>query len=174
MNKYYPTKEIVAGWLTETKGGRTLGGIKNIIGIVMKHNNESLFYSILDDCFFRILPSKEEPICNDDIYSNKLFVEVYDIYQMQRKTLGVWLYERLKKEYITKKDIIGYKSIISGHYSDLDYPDKIELDTKVDYEDNSITDSYIIISEGDYREKLGRLITYDENCIYGPVRKKIL
>ena len=79
MNKYYPTKELVAGWLTEAGTDRRLGGIKNIIGLVVKHNDEEFFYSILDDCFFKILPSKQERISKNDIYTNKLFVEVYGI-----------------------------------------------------------------------------------------------
>ena len=167
MNKYYSTKELVGGWLTEVTTERTLGGIKNIIGIIVRHNGTELFYSILDDCFFRLLPSKEELIHNDDIYSNQLFVEVYIAIPDFCLTLGDKLYKQISTEFITKNDIIKYRSLISGHYADLDYVDKLDLDTKVDYEDDSEFDKHIISSEPEYREKQGRIITYEEACIYG-------
>ena len=56
MNKYYPTKEINCAWLLEMNQNRTMDGIKNIIGIIIEYNNEKLFYSILDDCFFIFFP----------------------------------------------------------------------------------------------------------------------
>lgn len=170
MNKYYPTKELVAGWLTEAGTDRRLGGIKNIIGLVVKHNDEEFFYSILDDCFFKILPSKQERISNNDIYTNKLFVEVYGILQ----SVGEVFYKKIKTDFITKDEIIKYRSLIVGYYSDFDYIDKLEIDTKVDYEDNLAFDRYIISSEPEYREKQGRPITYDEKCIYGPVKNRKL
>lgn len=46
MNKYYPTKKINSAWLVETDSDRSIGGIKNVIGIIVEHNNERLFYSI--------------------------------------------------------------------------------------------------------------------------------
>ena len=177
MNKHYPTKELVGGWLVEATTGRTLGGIKNIIGITVRHNDTELFYSILDDCFFRLLPSKEERTYNDEIYSNRLFVEVYTaIPDFGYLTLGNSLYKKINKEFITKEDIIKYGSIISGHYADLDYVDKLDLDTKVDYEDGSQRDKHIINSEPEKKKKIGRLITFEENCVYGhePVKKKTL
>ena len=91
---------------------------------------------------------------------------------MQHQTLGEGLYKTINKETITKEDIIKYHSIISGHYADLDYVDKLIIDTMVDYEDDTQFGKYIISSEPEYRQKLGRLITFEETCIYGPVKKK--
>ena len=85
----------MANWATTDK---TLGGIKNIIGITVRHNDTELFYSILDDCFFRLLPSKEERTYNDEIYSNRLFVEVYTaIPDFGYLTLGNSLYKKINK-----------------------------------------------------------------------------
>ena len=57
MNKLYKTLDIYTAWLVEViSQHNSLGGIKNIIGIKVTHNGEHLFYSILDDCFFHILP----------------------------------------------------------------------------------------------------------------------
>ena len=175
MNKYYPTKELVGGWLIEANTARTLGGIKNIIGIIVRYNDKELFYSIFDDCFFRLLPSKEELIYNDDIYSNQLFVEVYTASPSGwYLTIGDNLYKKINAEFLTKEDIIKYKLFISGHYADLDFVDKLETDTKVDYENPSEFDNFIIRTEPEYRAKQGRLITFEENCIYGPIKKKKL
>ena len=175
MNKYYPTRELVGGWLAEANTGRTLGGIKNIIGILVRHNDKELFYSILDDCFFRLLPSKKELIYNDEIYSNQLFVEVYTaVHDFGYLTLGERLYKKINAEFINKDDIIKYRSLISGHYADLHYVDKLEADTKVDYEDPSEFDKFIIRTEPEYRAKQGRTITFEENCVYGPIKKKKL
>lgn len=175
MNKYYPTKELVGGWLIEANTARTLGGIKNIIGIIVRYNDKELFYSIFDDCFFRLLPSKEELIYNNEIYSNQLFVEVYTaIPDFGYLTIGDNLYKKTNTDFLTKDDIIKYKSFISGHYADLDYVDKLGTDTKVDYENPSEFDNFIIRTEPEYRAKQGRFITFEEDCISGPIKKKKL
>lgn len=61
MSKCYPTKEI--------DSNKSMNGIKNIIGIKVTHKKEILFYSILDDCFFRIIPAYEELANNYENYA---------------------------------------------------------------------------------------------------------
>lgn len=165
MNKYYPTKQINSAWLMEIDGG-----IKNIIGIIVKHKNENLFYSILDDCFFRMLSSYEERANNREKYLDKIFVEIYDNHYMT----PTWkkLYEETKKDFLTKEEIIANKNLIPGYYSDFDY--ELEMDTKVDYTNFSTIDENIINSVAEYRKKRKRPITYDETHIYGPIKKKKL
>lgn len=172
MNKYYPTKKINSAWLVETDSYRSMGGIKNIIGIIVEHNNERLFYSILDDCFFRVLPSREEGLDNSSKYYNRVFVEIYADGNSHMSPVGVELYEKLKADFLTKEEIIANKKFIRGYFSDFDY--EINIDTKVDFENASTIDENIIDSVSDYKEKLGRPITYDEGHIYGPVKKKTL
>lgn len=168
MNKYYPTKQINSAWLMEIDGG-----IKNIIGIAVKHNNEDLFYSILDDCFFRILPPKEELANNKAKYLGKIFVAIY-CDENNHYMIPTWkkLYEKTKKEFLTKEEIIANHTLICGYYSDFDY--ELEMDNKVDYTNPSTIDENIINSESEYRAKMGRPITYDEDHIYGPIKKKKL
>lgn len=175
MNKEYPTKKIDSAWLVEVCSDRTIGGIKNIIGIVVEHYNEELFYSIFDDCFFRILPFRilppREELVNDwGKYSNRVFVQVYG--NLFTKTVGLELFEQTQKDFLTIEELIANKNFMSGHYSDLDYG--LKIDTKVDYENYLTIDENIIDSELDYREKLKRPITYDEGHIYGPQKKKTL
>ncbi|GEM_PF-4366518 len=170
MNKMYPTKKINSAWLVETDSYRSMGGIKNIIGITVEYNNELLFYSIFDDCFFRILPSKEKLATDWEKYSNQVFVEIYGI--VFNKTVGMELFERIQKEFLTKKEIFVNRDAITGHYSDLDY--ELIMDTKVDYENYLTIAENIVNSEQDYREKKKRPITYDESHIYGPHKKKTL
>ena len=172
MNKYYPTKKINSAWLVETDSYRSMGGIKNIIGIIVEHNNERLFYSILDDCFFRVLPSREEGLNNSRKYYNRVFVEIYADGNLHMSHVGVELYEKLKADFLTKEEIIANKKLIRGYFSDFDY--EINIDTKVDFENASTIDENIIDSVSDYKEKLGRPITYYEGHIYGPVKKKTL
>ena len=167
MNKYYPTKKINSAWLVETDSYRTMGGIKNVIGVIVEHNSERLFYSILDDCFFKVLPSREERFDNLNKYSNKVFVEIY-----RMSPVGIQFFERLKKYFLTKEEIIANKRFISGYFSDFDY--EINLDTKLDFENVSTIDENIIDSVSDYEAKLERPITYDECHIYGPHKKKTL
>ena len=117
--------------------------------------------------------TKEELIYNNSIYQNQLFVEVYtEIHGLGYLTLGDNLYKKINTEFITKNDIIKYKPFIPGYYADLDYADKLDLDTKIDYEDDIDFDKHIISSEPEYREKQGRFITYEEDCIYRSIKKK--
>lgn len=173
MNKYYPTQQIKSAWLAEVCPDRTIGGIKNIIGIIVKHNNQNLFYSILDDCFFRIFPSCKEIANNREKYSNKVFAEIYD----DRIPIGIEIELYIKKpekDFITKEEIIANKKMILrfGYYSDLDY--EPEINTNIDYENPFTIEENIINSEAEYRKKLRKPITYDEDHIYGPVKKRKL
>lgn len=172
MNKYYPTKKIDSAWLVEIDSYRSMVGIKNIIGIVVEHNSERLFYSILDDCFFKILPSREERLDNSNKYTNRVFVEIYADGNSYMTPLGIQLYERLKTDFLTKEEIIANKKLIMGYFSDFDY--EINIDTKVDFENASTIAENVIDSVSDYKAKLVRPITYDESHIYGPVKKKTL
>lgn len=173
MNKYYPTQQINSAWLMEIKSDRTMGGIKNIIGIVIKHKNETLFYSILDDCFFRVLPPKEELASIMQKYTDRIYVEIYDD-SNNHYMFPTWkkLYEALKKDFFTKEEIIANQHFLPGYYSDFDY--ELDMDTKVDYENLSTIDENIINSESEYREKMRKPITYDEDHIYGPRKTRIL
>ena len=167
MNKYYPTKKINSAWLVETDSDRSIGGIKNVIGIIVEHNNERLFYSILDDCFFKVLPSGEERF---DF--NRVFVEIYTDNNLRMQSVGIQLYEILNTDFLTKEEIVANKEFIRGYFSDFDY--EINLDTKVDFENASTIDENVIDSVSDYEAKLERPITYDESHIYGPYKKKTL
>lgn len=166
MNKYYPTKEINYAWLLEMNQNRTMDGIKNIIGIIIEYNNEKLFYSILDDCFFKTLPSSEERINNFEKYANRIFVEVYHIDNPCISPIGVELYKKLEKDFLSKEEIIANRKLIRGYYSDFDY--YTYDDNNVDYNNTSAINENIINSVSEYEQKLGRPITYDENHIYGP------
>lgn len=167
MNKYYPTKKINCAWLVEVDSDRSMGGIKNVIGIIVEHNNERLFYSILDDCFFKVLHSREERL---DF--NRVFVEIYNDDNLCIQSVGIQLHERLKTDFLTKEEIVVNKKFIRGYFSDFDY--EINLDSKVDFENASTIDENVIDSVSDYEAKLGRPITYDESHIYGPHKKKTL
>lgn len=81
-------------------------GIKNIIGIVVEYNNENLFYSILDDCFFKIVSFNEKLADNKGKYLNKIFDEVYDGDSQYMTPIWKDLYEKTKKEFLTKKEKI--------------------------------------------------------------------
>ena len=179
MNKYYPIKQIKSAWLTEVSSDRSLNGIKNILGIVVTYNSENLFYSILDDCFFRIIPfstfpskynSAQEQINYYLKYSDQVFAEIND------NNLPVWLilYDKFKKDFLTKEELIASRDILPGHYSDLDY--NLETETSLDYKNKSIISENIISSETEYRKKKGRPITYNPRHIYGPnaIKKKKL
>lgn len=169
MNKVYPTKEITSAWLTD----RMFGGIKNIIGIVVEYDNQKLFYSILDDCFFLATTldffkdySLDENWMN---YSNQLFAQIYSSLS---QTIGIELFENTQKYFFTKEELIANKSLISGYYSDLDY--ELNLNTNVDYENYLTINENIIRSEVDYREKKQRPIIYDTMSVYGPKIRKLL
>lgn len=171
MNKYYQTKNIYSAGLLEIQNEAIhICGIKNVMGVIVYHNNEELFYSILDDCFFRILPSREDLIANWKQYNKSLFVELYDRDYTSIKTLGTKLYEKLSKDSLTKEEIIANKEIVflSGYFSDLDH--ELKTTTDVNYEDSSTISENIIVSEPHYRKKLGRTITYDPGHIYSKVK----
>lgn len=172
MNKYYPVKQINSAWLVEVRAGSTIVGIKNIMGIVVKHDNDNLFYSILDDCFFRILFFDEDLTNNMEKYSNRIFAIIASEYKHYMPSIWKKLYEKVKRNFLTKEEIIANKNFITGHYSDFGY--ELETDTKVDYENFSTIGENTISSEPEYKERMGRPITYDENHIYGPIKKKKL
>ncbi len=161
MNKVYKTLDLYAAWLVEVHTHNSYTGIKNIIGLKVEHNSEDLFYSILDDCFFRILP-KNDPSKN--IWQNlqkRLFVEIYEYLPPYLKTFGMETYERLKMPYLTKEDLINNKDKLTfGYFSDFDY-ENLKTSTLVDYECIETIDEYIIDTRDDYEEKLHRLIDYD-------------
>lgn len=158
MNKKYHTLSIIGANLSKIQSDTSRAGYKNIIGIVVKHNEEELFYSILDDCFFRILPSFNN---NYKQYSDCIFVEVYNYIEppFEFKTVGMYLYDELKKEYITKEEIINNYKCIMGYYSDFDY-DKIKNDNKVNYLNKLTIEDNIIDTELEYEEKLKRPIIH--------------
>jgi len=173
MNKLYKTLDLYAAWLIEVGSYNSLAGIKNIIGVKVTHNGECLFYSILDNCFFRILPQNDPTKNTCENRQERLFVEIYE-YQKppyELKTLGMDLYRKIKKDSITKKEIIEYKKLLTGYFSDLDC-DSLQLETNVDFEDSHTIEENIIDTVQEYEEKLGRPITYDRGHIYGPSKVK--
>lgn len=175
MNKLYRTLDLYTSWLVEVDSYNSYGGIKNILGVKVEYNGENLFYSILDNCFFRILPQYDPTRNVLERLQGRLFVEVYD-YQnppFEFKTLGMDLYEKIKREYITKKDLIAFKDFLRGHFSDLDY-DLQKAETDIDFRKSKVVEKNIIDTVKQYEEKLGRPITFDSNHIYGPNKKKLL
>ena len=163
MDKYYNTKEIRSGWLFDVSvNGRSYGGIKNVIGIIVNHNNEKLFYSIFDDCYFRIaeIHKSIDHLLNCD---NEIFVNVYDANAMM--PVGLSLYEKIRKDKITKEELVGYKDYITGYYSDLDYNN---INNVTDNENRDLIDEYTITTIEEYMEKLNRFITYNQSHINGP------
>lgn len=101
------------------------------LGIVVQYNNERLFYSILDDCFFRILSSSEEHVNDLDKYANRIFTRIYADGNSHIMPIGIELHKRLKTDFLTKEEIITNKKLITGYYSDFNY--KLSIDTNVDY-----------------------------------------
>lgn len=151
MEKQYKTLELIDANLQEILKTKARAGYKNIIGILVDYKNEKLFYSILDDCFFRILPPYNPITDNWKQYIGKIFVELYEL-----KTFGMELYEKLKIDYITKQELIKNKKLITfGHYSDLEY-ENLNLETNVDYE-HPIEEN-IITTEEEYVRKLEHTI----------------
>ena len=176
MNKLYRTLDLYAAWLVEVTP-ESRGGIKNIIGLKVQHKGENLFYSLLDDCFFRVFPS-------NDIYKYEhkgtqgcLLVEIYE-YQAppyELKTFGMELYNYIKKDYITKQELIEIKKDkdwLFGYQSDFSYK-LLKTDTNVDYEDSLLIDDYIIDTVEEYEEKIKRPLSYEDDCIYGPSARKL-
>ena len=177
MNKLYKTLDIYTAWLVEVNSQHnTLGGIKNIIGIKVTHNGEQLFYSILDDCFFHILP---QDYSTRDLY-RKLFVKIYEYLKppFEYKTFGMKLYRYINKDYITKQEIIEIKKNkewLFGYQSDFSY-EALKTDTTVDYENPLTIEENIIDTVQEYEEKLKRPLSYESDHIYGPqnYRSRIL
>ena len=147
-------------------------GIKYIIGIKVIHNGEYLFYSILDDCFFRIFPSDipDSKIWKD--LRGRLFVRIYEYQEppFEFKTFGMKLHDYINKDYVTKQEIIEIKKNqewLFGYQSDFSY-ELLKTDTKVDYENSLTIDENIIDTVLEYEKKERRPITYDSTHIYGP------
>lgn len=170
MNKYYPIKEVKSAWLMEIYSDRSICGIKNILGITVTYHSENLFYSILDDCFFRILPFSTFPPYDAqeqiDFYlkhPNQVFVEIY---KNNDSISPVWLglYDKFKKDFLTKEELIASSDIIPGYYSDFDYI--LETETGLDYKDESVMSENIVCSEVEYLQKKGRPIAYDSIPVY--------
>lgn len=176
MNKVYSTRDIIGGNLQEMFDNRGRCGIKNAIGLIAYYNDEKLFYSILDDCFFRILPEFNPRTDNYKGLSGHLFVELYE-YQAppyEIKTFGMQLYDFLKKDSVTKEEIIKNKgNYLWGYYSDLDY-DLLKTETDVDYEDNSIIKDYIMDTELEYEQKLNRPIMYTDGIRPPSATKRLI
>ena len=179
MNKMYKTLDIYAASLVEVNSqDNSLGGIKNIIGIKVTHNGEPLFYSILDDCFFRILPQTNLTIdvCKD--LHGRLFVKINEsqksLYGI--KTFGMKLHDYINKDHVTKQEIMEIKKDqewLFGYQSDFSY-ELLKTDTTVDYENPLMIDENIIDNVKKYEEKEKRPITYDNTHIYGPNKLKKL
>ena len=175
-NKLYKTISIYSAWLAESDKDNSLGGIKNIIGIKVKHNGNYLFYSILDDCFFRLLPPNDPTRDMWKELHGRLFVEIYEYIEYYLKTFGMNLYNYIKKDYITKEEIIEIEKSedwLFGYQSDFSY-ELLKTDNTVDYENPLTIEENIIDTVTEYEEKQKRPITYDESHIYGPNRVKTL
>lgn len=164
MNKLYPTKEISSAWLVETDSYSEMNGIKNIIGITINYDNDLLFYSIFDDCFFRVLPSFNKLATEGEKNFKQVFAETYSA--PFNNAAGMALFLQTKKAFLSIEEILANKDAIRGYYSDLDYG--LSFETKVDYENSSTIDENVINSVRDYTEKKKRPITYDKTHILGP------
>lgn len=173
MSKLYPVKQLYSAWLQEVCPGNSRSGIKNIIGLIVVFDNEEIFYSILDDCFFRLLPSQDELINNREQYSNRIFVEIHGRDTSYMKSLGLELYERLQTEFISKNDIKNNRVFLWGYFSDLDY-DLLKTETEVDYEDNSIIKDYIIDTELEYEQRMNRPIMYTDGIRTPSATKRLI
>lgn len=172
MNKLYRTLDLYAAWLVEVDSYNSYGGIKNIIGIKLEYNGENLFYSILDNCIFRVLPQYDPTKNVLESFLGQVFVEIYE-YQappLELKTIGMNLYEKIKKDYITRDELIMYKNYLFGHYSDLDY-DLPRSEIDIDFKDSKAIEENIVDTVQQYEEHLGRTITFDINHIHGPNKK---
>lgn len=179
MNKLYKTLDIYSAWLIEVDSQyNSFSGIKNIIGIKVIHNGEHLFYSILDDCFFRILSQTDLTIDTCKDFHGRLFVQI-DEYQkstQEIKTFGLKLHDYINKDYVTKQEIMEIKKDqewLFGYQSDFSY-ELLKTDTTVDYENPLMIDENIIDTVQKYEEKEKRPITYDSTHIYGPNKLKKL
>ena len=155
MNKCFPTKELCLASLDDFVPGSVFIGVKNIIGIVVPRDNGYLFYSILDDCFFRT-------------------IEEYDYNNwptgLRAKPInkpGVKLYEKFQKDFLTKEEIVRECHLTFGYCSDIEYGN-YEDETLIDYEDQSMIDENIIDTVDEYVAKKEKPITASPGHIYGP------
>ena len=182
MNKQYKTLNLYAAWLVEVDPqlNRNMGGIKNIIGVKTTYNGENLFFSLLDDCFFRVFPQNVsiKDMCKG--LQRQLFVQIYEYRKppYEFKTFGMELYDYTKKDYITKQEIIELKKdeeFLFGYQSDFSYK-SLSTDTIVDYENSQTIKENIIDTVEEFEEKRQRPLSYENNCIYGPhhYKRKIL
>ena len=135
---------------------------------------ENLFYSILDDCFFRIIPQTNLTIDTCKDLHGRLFVQIYEYRKSsyEIKTFGMKLYDYINKDYVTKQEIMEIKKDkdgLFGYQSDFSY-ELLKTDTTVDYENPLTTDENIIDTVQKYEEKEKRPITY----IYGHNKLKKL
>lgn len=173
MNKLYPVKKLYSGNLQKICSDNSRLGLKNIIGLIIFFNGEEYFYSILDDCVFKLLPTPDEISNNYGKYSNKLFVDIYARNTSYMKSFGIKLYDRLQTDFITKQQLIENKSILTGYFSDLDYDD-ITTDTDLDYENISMVMECIIETELEYEQKLDRPIMYTDGISPPSSAKKLI
>lgn len=173
MNKLYPVKKLYSANLQKVCSDNSREGLKNIIGLIISYNGEEYFYSILDDCIFKLLPKLDEISNNYEKYSNKLFVDVYARNTSYMKSFGIELYDRLQTDFITKKQLIKSKSILIGYFSDLDYDD-LKTDTNLDYENITIITDYLIETELEYEQKLDRPIMYTDGIRPPSSAKKLI
>ena len=79
--------------------------------------------------------------------------------------VGLSLYEKIRKDKITKEELVGYKDYIMGYYSDLDYNN---INNVTDNENRDLIDEYTISTIEEYMEKLNRPITFNQSHINGP------
>ena len=172
MNRIYRTSDLYSANLLEIDSYDGYGGIKNIIGIKVEYRGKNLFYSILDDCFFRILPQYDSEIGWRG-FEGRLFVNIFEYQEppVEIKTLGMDLHEKIKKEYITKTELISSKNLLRGYFSDLDY-DLPRSEIDIDFENFKTVEENIIDTVQQYEEKLERPITYESDHIYGPNKRK--
>lgn len=174
MNRIYKTSDLYSANLLSIDSYNSYGGIKNIIGIKVEYKEENLFYSILDDCFFRIFPQYDFENGWRD-FEGRLFVNIFEYQEqpMEFKTIGMDLQKKIQKESITKPELIASKKLLRGYFSDLDY-DLPESEIDIDFKNVKAVEENVINTVQQYEERLERPITYDSDHIYGPNRKKSL
>ncbi len=178
MNKLYKTLDIYGAWLVEANSRyNSLVGIKNIIGIKVVYNDKYLFYSILDDCFFRILSQNDLSIDIWSILYGRIFVQIgeYQKFPYEIKTFGMDLYDYIGKDYVTKQEILEIKKNkewLFGYQSDFSY-NLLKTDTIVDYENPLTIEENIIDTVQEYNEKQRRPIIYDSNYYVSNEVKKL-
>ena len=178
MNKLYKTLDLYDAWLVEINPRyNSTCGIKNIIGLKVMYNDENLFFSIFDDCFFHILLQNELKLKN---FYKRLFVQIYEYQEPpnELKTFGMNLHDYINEDYITKQEIIEIKKNnewLFGYHSDFSY-ELLGTTNKVNYENLLTIEESIIYTVQEYEEKLKRPLSYEIDCVYGPnhYKQKIL